>query len=113
MAKLTSHTLNGTDGSHASSIPVKLEHVKSKKIIFSDRMDKEGRLSVAIDRSDLISEDTYQLVFNVSEYWKEKNLFHSELLAEIVVRFPVNDIDGTYHIPVIISPNSYSVWKSS
>ena len=83
MAKLTSHTLNGTDGSHASFILVRLEHVKSKKIIFSDRMDKEGRLSVAIDRSDLISEDTYQLVFNVSEYWKERNLFHSDVTSAL------------------------------
>jgi 5-hydroxyisourate hydrolase len=113
MAKLTSHTLNGIDGSHASFIPVLLEHVKSKKVIFDDKMDNEGRLSVEIDPSDLISEDTYQLVFNVSDYWKERNLFHSEMLNEIIIRFTVNDIDGTYHIPVIMSPNSYSVWKSS
>ena len=49
MAKLTSHTLNGADGSHASAIPVTLEHVISKKSIFSSRMDSGGRLSVDID----------------------------------------------------------------
>ena len=113
MAKLTSHTLNGTDGSHASFIPVTLEHVISKKIIFSNRMDNGGRLSLDIDPNDLITGDNYQLTFNVSEYWKERKVLSLELLNEITVRFKVNDIFGSYHIPVILSPNSYTVWKSS
>lgn len=113
MAKLTSHTLNGTDGSHASSIPVTLEHVISKKSIFSSSMDSGGRLSVDIDPDDLIAGDNYQLTFNVSDYWKERKVFNSQLLNEITVRFKVNDIFGNYHIPVIFSPNSYTVWKSS
>ena len=113
MANLTSHTLNGADGSHASAIPVTLEHVISKKSIFSSRMDSGGRLSVDIDPKDLIAGDNYQLTFNVSEYWKERKIFNSEILNEITVRFKVDDVFGSYHIPVILSPNSYTVWKSS
>ena len=86
MAKLTSHTLNGADGSHASAIPVTLEHVISKKSIFSSRMDSGGRLSVDIDPKDLIAGDNYQLTFNVSEYWKERKIFNSQILNEITVR---------------------------
>ena len=113
MAKLTSHTLNGTDGSHAASIPVTLEHVKSKKVIFVREMDHGGRLSIDINPSELIENEMYQLIFNVSDYWKEKKISDPDLLNEIAIRFKVTDLCGSYHIPVILSPNSYTVWKSS
>jgi 5-hydroxyisourate hydrolase len=40
-----------------------------------------------------------------------KNGMH--ILDEIVIRFAMPDADAKYHIPIIMSPNSYSCWWSS
>ena len=44
MAKLTSHTLNGFDGTHAASIAVHLFDLTSKKTLVRAIMDDGGRL---------------------------------------------------------------------
>ena len=44
MAIITSHTLNGLDGTHASGISVKLIKLNGE-ILFESKMDKGGRLN--------------------------------------------------------------------
>ena len=45
MASITSHILNGTDGTHARKIPARLLELKSQKILVSGETDDGGRLS--------------------------------------------------------------------
>ena len=35
-----------------------------------------------------------------------------QIMDEIIFRFSMPDREGHYHIPIIINPNSYSVWWS-
>ena len=35
-----------------------------------------------------------------------------EIVSEIVVRFNMENPNKKYHIPIIISPNGYSIWWS-
>ena len=48
MAIITSHILNGTDGTHAMKIPVKLMELKSRKLLVHVETDDGGRLSLQI-----------------------------------------------------------------
>ena len=45
MAQITSHTLNGFDGTHAAGIAVQLRNTVNGSIIFASKMDEGGRLS--------------------------------------------------------------------
>ena len=36
-----------------------------------------------------------------------------QILKEVVIRFAMPDPTGSYHIPLMLAPNSYSVWWSS
>ena len=58
---------------------------------------------------------TYEMVFETGPYWEARDLPHKtpQIMNEIVVRFQIPDSDARCHIPVILSPNSYSVWWSS
>ena len=111
---LTSHTLDGSNGKHAAGIPVRLEHVKSNLIIIKGMMDEGGRFSAEIPSKKIIKGDLYDIIFSVTEYWNKdlKNTDNENVIDEIVVRFRITS-SIKYHIPVIISPNSYSIWKSS
>ena len=110
MAILTSHTLNGTDGTHAGGIKVIFSLVGGEKI-FVTKMDEGGRLNEEIGSKYLDSTFSYELVFETGSYWIERG--YTQILDQVVLRFKMPDPNSNYHMPVIINPNSYSVWWSS
>ena len=117
MALLTTHTLNAVDGTHAGPVDVALFQVDeagSRKRIFSDATDEGGRLSRTIQDSDIVPACSYELVFQTGAYFKTKKFTatKTQIIEEVVIRFTMPDAGGKYHIPVILSPNGYSVWWS-
>mgnify|MGYP000845991824 FL=1 len=114
MAVLTSHTLNGFDGTHAGFIPVRLINLTNQICLFDTKMDAGGRLKETLDARLLSPEARYELVFETKDYWQNQDLIRARLhiMDEIIFRFSMPDREGHYHIPIIINPNSYSVWWS-
>jgi 5-hydroxyisourate hydrolase len=112
MAVITSHTLNGTDGTHAGGITVTLSRLgQVNEIIFTTAMDDGGRLEQEIAPNQIDPDATYELVFETGSFWKQRNI--SGAMPQIVLRFLMLDQKGKYHMPVILNPNSYTVWMSS
>tara|TARA_B100001109_G_scaffold204795_1_gene171830 strand:+ start:1083 stop:1418 length:336 start_codon:yes stop_codon:yes gene_type:complete len=110
MASITSHILNGTDGTHAGKIPARLVELKSQKILVSGDTDDGGRLSLKIKPEYIYPSMACELVFSLTEYWKLKNVTGG--IAEIALRFSISEAESSYHLPVIINPHSYSTWIS-
>ena len=110
MASITSHILNGTDGTHAGKIPASLVELKSQKILVSGDTDDGGRLSLKIKPEYIYPSMACELVFSLTEYWKLKNVTGG--IAEIALRFSISEAESSYHLPVIINPHSYSTWIS-
>ncbi len=111
MAVITSHTLDGSDGTHADGIPVVLTNLSTRTVLFSAVMDDGGRLSQSVDPSLVDPSATWELVFDLAAYWVMRGRPAS--VTQIVLRFTMPDPDGAYHLPVIVNPNSYSMWSSS
>ncbi|MFV1602716.1 MULTISPECIES: hydroxyisourate hydrolase [unclassified Phaeobacter] len=115
MALISSHTLNGTDGTHAGGIAVRLTRMGDETPLFSTRMDDGGRLSQEVDLSAADQNTIYELTFQTAPYWAARGLPQGDerIIGEIVLRFSMPDPGGKYHMPVILNPNSYSTWASS
>jgi 5-hydroxyisourate hydrolase len=111
MATLTSHTLNGTDGTHAGGITVTLTNLGTGAVLFRSQMDEGGRLSHAIPDGDIDPAAMYELVFDTAAYWAARDV--PATVTQIALRFAMADPQGKYHMPVIVNPNSYSMWCSS
>ncbi len=111
MATLTSHTLNGSDGTHAGGILVTLTNLKTGTVTFNTQMDEGGRLFQNIAAETVDPEAMYELVFDTSLYWAARNL--PAAVTEIALRFAMTDPEGKYHMPVILNPNAYSMWMSA
>ncbi len=114
---LSSHTLNGVDGTHAGGIGLDLFHLatdSARKKIFSGQTDEGGRFLAELDLADDNKGRNFELVFTTAAYWASRGMTDEtkQTLKEIVVRFTMPDPDKRYHIPVILSPNTYSVWLS-
>ena len=47
------------------------------------------------------------MICKTAEYFSEK-----KLVSEITIKFKMEDPKKKYHLPIIISPNGYSIWWS-
>ena len=115
MALLSSHLLNGVDGTHARNVPislVKIEADGTRLPVFQGVSDEGGRFKCEVSAA---SDAIYEMVINSGKYFDLREIPHNgmKIMSEIVIRFSMPDISANYHIPVIMSPNSYSCWLSS
>jgi 5-hydroxyisourate hydrolase len=80
------------------------------EVIFATVMDQGGRLEMKLAPHQVDPKATYELVFETGTYWSDQNILGA--IPQIVLRFLMPDQKGHYHMPVILSPHSYSVWRS-
>ena len=99
---------------HAGGISVKLHNLATGDKLFDTTMDDGGRLFQDIAKNLIDPTAKYELVFATGAYWQARNISRSgeQIMEEVVVRFAIPDTTARYHIPVILSPNSYSIWWS-
>ena len=118
MAVITSHLLNATDGTHASGVKAEIlsrADAVHYNTLFSGSTDDGGRLRVEIETQILKINQCCELVFHTGCYFLKNKSFGKNIsvVPEIVIRLVLTNIDETYHCPLIISPNGYSIWWSS
>ncbi len=112
MAVISSHTLNGMDGTHASGIPVALKNLSSGEILFDSFTDEGGRLSEHVDVTGNDPATEYELCFKTGIFWEDRSCGHIVTARIIAFRFIMPVSAARYHIPVVLSPNSFSCWMS-
>ena len=110
MATLSSHLLNSLNGTHANGVKVIVNQINSsgiKKIFFETKTDSGGRILKDFDLSKQDCDCDYEMICKTADYFSEK-----KIISEIIIKFKMEDPKKKYHIPIIISPNGYSIWWS-
>jgi 5-hydroxyisourate hydrolase len=110
MATLSSHLLNSVNGTHASGVKVIINQINSsgeKVIFFESKTDNGGRILKDFDLSKDDCNCDYEMVCKTADYFSEK-----KIVSEIIIKFRMEDPKKKYHLPIIISPNGYSIWWS-
>jgi 5-hydroxyisourate hydrolase len=118
MATLSTHLLNSTDGSHAGHVGICVFQVHSngQRLRLLDKAtDSGGRFTEAIELPMDSAQLAYEMVIQSGAYFAANGLAGAErqIVKEIVIRFAMPDPQGSYHIPLMIAPHSYSVWWSA
>ena len=110
MAILSSHLLNSVNGTHASGVKIIIHQIKKsgeKIIFFESETDKVGRILKDFELSNDDCRCDYEMICKTADYFSEK-----KIISEIIIKFKMEDPKKKYHIPIIISPNGYSIWWS-
>ena len=110
MATLSSHLLNSVNGTHACGVKVIINQINSsgeKVIFFESETDNGGRILKDFNLSKDDCSCDYEMVCKTSDYFSEK-----KIVSEIIIKFRMEDSKKKYHLPIIISPNGYSIWWS-
>ena len=115
MATVSSHLLNAITGEHAGNVKITLSNLDSNmsNLVLETNTDEGGRLSENIE-IELYRSYEFEMVIFIEDYFKKKNpdKWKNRIISDIVIRFKMEDDNKKYHIPLIISPNGYSVWWS-
>ena len=115
MATVSSHILDSVSGNSARGIRCQLFQLgdeSAAKLVFDVIADDEGRIaeSVEIDHSNGGSE--FELVFHGRDYFAAQSLAADSMVKTVVIRFAMDDNAKRYHLPLMLSPHSYSTWWS-
>ena len=115
MAVVSSHVLDAVSGIHASDVRVQCLRVAedgARQSIFDIRSGHDGRINMTVDVDSGAGEPSYELVFHTGDYFRRQQNSNeeSQFVRCVVVRLAMPDPDARYHVPVIVSPHSHTVW---
>ncbi len=118
MTGLTTHVLDTTLGRPASGVVIDLFSVDQSvwHLIKTVSTNDDGR----VDGEPLLSGDgfktgDYELIFHAGDYFRKMGMALSDppFLDLIPIRFNISDNMSHYHVPLLVSPYSYSTYRGS
>ncbi|MBV1863675.1 MAG: hydroxyisourate hydrolase [Rhodobacteraceae bacterium] len=116
MGKLTTHVLDTALGKPAVGIKIELFHISGTehKKIGSYVTNADGRIDTPLLQGASFKTGTYELVFFAGDYLDQtaQALPEPKFLDQIPLRFGISE-DSHYHVPLLLSPYSYSTYRGS
>jgi 5-hydroxyisourate hydrolase len=112
---LTTHVLDTARGRPGVGITVKLYAVgDERQLLKSTVTNEDGRTEEPLLQGEAFRPGVFELVFSVGEYFARAGMVTSEpaFLDQVSLRFGIAD-DAHYHVPLLVSPWSYSTYRGS
>jgi 5-hydroxyisourate hydrolase len=108
--KLTTHVLDTAHGRPAAGVAIELARLAggSREVLRTVVTNDDGRTDEPLLGAGELAAGDYELVFAVGDYFGER-----AFLDRVPVRFSVADAGAHYHVPLLVSPWSYSTYRGS
>ena len=116
MAGLTTHVLDTSIGKPAHDILIELfflnNEVKNK--ILECTTNNDGRVDKPLLTHENFKFGNYQLIFHVKDYFLKNKTVNPDysFYDKININFSITE-KNHYHIPLLVSPFSYSTYRGS
>src|SRR5689334_3879354 len=108
MSSLTTHVLDTSRGTPARGMTIEVWSVDQSKKLKTVKTNDDGRVdSPLLSGAEMVA-GNYELVFFVGDYFGERNF-----LDRVPIRFTISDPGAKYHVPLLVSPWSYSTYRGS
>ena len=117
MGKLTTHVLDTAAGVPARDMKIELHRVDggAPVLLATQLTNADGRLAgPLLDGADLRA-GAYSLTFHVAAYYRGRGVALPDppFLDRVVLNFGIADSAQHYHVPLLVSPWSYSTYRGS
>jgi 5-hydroxyisourate hydrolase len=116
MGKLTTHILDTANGRPAAAMTLELFRLQDgRHSLARSASNSDGRLDAPLLEGASFSAGRYELVFDVADYFRRlgQTLPEPPFLDQVVLRFGIADPTQHYHLPLLVSPWSYSTYRGS
>ncbi len=112
--KLTTHVLDTAHGCPAQGIAIALWQLDPQVLLKETVTNHDGRTDEPLLVGKELAVGVYELVFTVGNYFAQYSPYPEPLfLDKIPIRFGISDREAHYHVPLLVSPWSYSTYRGS
>jgi 5-hydroxyisourate hydrolase len=111
-AGLTTHVLDTANGKPAANVRLELYRLEndSRILLKTNLTNTDGRTDEPLIARGSLEVGRYEIVFFVGEYF---GLAGERFLETVPIRFGIADTTAHYHVPLLVSPWSYSTYRGS
>lgn len=118
MGHLSTHVLDTMNGCPAAGLRVRLLRREGERFepLQDFCLNEDGRNpGGALLDAAAMRAGRYRLVFSVADYFRARGVALPEpaFLDEVNLDFGMADAAGHYHVPLLVSPWSYSTYRGS
>lgn len=116
MGKLTTHVLDTAQGKPGAGINFRLFRVAEgrRELVIETATNQDGRADSPLLSEDEFDLGTWELEFDVADYFAGQPVRVADppFLDRVTLRFSTA-ADEHYHVPLLLSPWSYSTYRGS
>ena len=112
--RLTTHVLDTALGKPAGDLRIDLYRVDGETLhlLKSVRTNDDGRCDAPLLAGDTMTSGIYELRFHAGDYLGRST--EGPMFLDIIpIRFGLGDEGAHYHVPLLLSPFSYSTYRGS
>ena len=116
MGKLTTHVLDTANGVPGAGIRISLYRLApGREKLLETTTNSDGRCNQPMLEGDAFKPGTYELEFSAGDYFRAqgKSLPEPLFVDTVVLRFGIANASQHYHVPLLVSPWSYSTYRGS
>ncbi len=118
MVGLTTHVLDVTRGGPADRVRVELYEFAAaggRTIVADVLTNADGRTDAPLISAREARVGRFELVFHAGDYFRRQGVKTADppFLDLIPLRFAIADPGAHYHVPLLVSPWSYSTYRGS
>ena len=117
MGRLTTHVLDTAHGRPGAGIRVRLYRATGSgfSLVREASTNSDGRCDAPLLEGAAFKSGQYRLVFAAGAYFAAQGLRLPQpaFVDDVTLDFGVADAHAHYHVPLLVSPYSYSTYRGS
>jgi 5-hydroxyisourate hydrolase len=117
MGKLSTHVLDTTQGKPGAGVQVQLYLLdgNARSLLASAVTNADGRCAEPLLEGAAMRAGRYELVFGAGDYFAAQGVAMPEprFIDRVTIAFGIADPAQNYHVPLVVTPWSYSTYRGS
>jgi 2-oxo-4-hydroxy-4-carboxy-5-ureidoimidazoline decarboxylase len=113
--RLSTHVLDTVAGRPAPGVRIALHEIgESARALLKEAMtNADGRTDAPLISGEPLRIGTYELTFHMGYYFAGKYAGATGFLDIVPIRFSIAEPEGHYHVPLLVTPWSYTTYRGS
>ncbi|MBV8665020.1 MAG: hydroxyisourate hydrolase [Burkholderiaceae bacterium] len=117
MGKLSTHVLDVSRGKPGAGVALELYAVgpQGKTLLKQAVTNADGRCDAPLLQDGEMRVGQYEIVFAAGDYFAAQgvDLPQPRFIDRVAIAFGIADATQNYHVPLVVSPWSYSTYRGS
>jgi 5-hydroxyisourate hydrolase len=117
MGKLSTHVLDTAQGKPGAGVALELYAVEGgqRTLLRRDATNNDGRCATPLLEGEALQAGQYELVFAAGDYFAAQGVAmpSPRFIDRVTIAFGVADASQNYHVPLVVTPWSYSTYRGS